>query len=231
MNSLPFLPPPIPLSLLSLCIYMKGDPYPHGVQVKIDGMWREAMIIESKITRNTRQYEVVCNKKTVLVPANEHRDTTMDLRDITKIRHTPHALLIEMLQLDAAQKAAKMKAQEDRQLQYHLSCTCPTPYQYSQHFGQRGLVGGWATFEENRSTLGTPNLSNPLGYVGEQVFFGVNMLGTFSACNWSVPRQRDTSTVEKLHLKHVFRKLFSFGDSCFLLDRFPLQLKVWRELG
>ena len=173
-----------------------------------------------------RRYEVEVDKIPRFVKADEVRDATIDLTNMSAIRDADPAQFIMAMELQEAQKLRNMRKIEDRQLQDHLSCTRATPYQYSQHFGRRCFGGEWENFKEIRNNSGTPALANALGYVGEKEFFGVNMLGTFSSCNWGVPKESDVDAAGKAKLKKVFADFFSFGKSSFVLELSSLEAKV-----
>jgi hypothetical protein len=100
-----------------------------------------------------------------------------------------------------------------------LECVEPTPYQHSQHS------------RKNKVQRVSKTLTNTLAYVGEQEFFGVNMLGAFSACNWGVPLEEDVDDDGKRLLIKVFGSLFTFGSSCFVADDSLCKKKVIRDKG
>ena len=66
-----------------------------------------------------------------------------------------------------------------------------------------------------------PRLRNEFIYVGEQAFFGVTMLGTFSSGNWGMPLRDE---LDETQIDN------SFGRLCFVLDRSSMIKEVSRNL-
>ena len=112
------------------------------------------------------------------------------------------------------------------QLVLHLSQVTPTPFRYSQHFARQNHGKTWETFERDRNTCGLPSTENALAFVGEQMFFGVNMLGAFSACDWGVPTSDDIKQEDLASMRIKFKNLFSFGKSCFVLETEKMESEV-----
>jgi hypothetical protein len=178
------------------------------------GSWHKALVVVVKQLRKKPQYTVENLAGSWDVDSNAIRAVPVDLR----------SLFLE------DSMGAKNKREDEAQLWNHIHCVPPTPYEHSQHFKRRNITGiSWNDFVRERENSREPNLENKLAFVGEQVLFGNNMLGTFSACDWGIPKYEDADKATKDGLKSFFCKHFSFGNSCFILEREKLTEKVARE--
>jgi hypothetical protein len=204
----------------------KGYPKNFVVEAKIDGAWRPATVITSATKSGSTVYTVKDQTKTWEVGPDKVRQNLIDLGSVDSMQNADHSTLIHALALREHQNELLEKKKGKHQLVIHLSQVTPTPFRYSQHFARQNHGKTWEAFKGDRAKSGLPGTENALAFVGEQMFFGVNMLGAFSACDWGVPPRGDIKDEELASMRIKFKNLFSFGKSCFVLETEKMKSEV-----
>jgi len=197
------------------------------VEALLKDTWHRARV--SKVNEDGG-YAVMTQSVTWEVTDDLIRDVMMDLDDEQTIYSANHDRLVRVLQALAMKEKDRLRKLADTQLHCHVTCVAPVLYKYSQNYHKRMVRGGWDSFVEERKAMLQPCLQNEYIYVGEQAFFGVTMLGTFSSGNWGMPLRDELDETQIDILVKSFKEKNSFGRSCFVLDRSSMIEEVSRNL-
>lgn len=194
--------------------YAIGD----RVEAAHSGRWHETTVSGVDKAGGTYEVRSNINAATWVVNDGQIRDVSIDLMNVRSVSSAAPEKLVLAVQTSANLWDKKLKKQATSQLQCQINCLSPVAYHNSQHYTKRMIKNGWDAYVNCRKKLNLPCLSNQLVYVAEQEFFGVNMLGSFSACDWGMPEEKHVEKGECLQMMESFSKLCSFGPSCFILD-------------
>lgn len=186
------------------------------VEALLKDTWHRAEVSE---VNKDGSYAVKTQDVTWRVTPNLIRDVVMDLDNVDTIHHVNHEKLVRAVEAMAKKKKEEIKRLARNQLQCHVDCIAPVPYEHSQNYQHRRVEDGWSSFVQTRQQMKQPRLRNEFIYVGEQAFFGVTMLGTFSSGNWSMPLEGELNAEQETDLFDTFKEKSSFGRSCFVLVR------------
>jgi hypothetical protein len=187
-------------------------------EARKEGVWIKASVSNIVVEENKKTYTVVSGNDTWDVEPDEVRQHEVNLHNMESMKKAEHETLLNALALSVDREELEMRRKVANQLNVHLCLIRPTPYRYSQHFAGRYQNEEWQKFKADRVTSRVPSIKNKLAYVGEQDFFGVNMLGTFSACDWGVQKRNEIKKEDQATLDKAFKNHFSFGNCCFILD-------------
>ena len=161
-----------------------------------------------------------------IVGKDDIRELPLNILDVTELATADEKKVLRAVKIRAERWKESIQRLKKQQLKSLLQCLIPTPYIHSQHYQSRGNTGGYDTYTDKRSEKGLPDLVGPLVYVGEQNFFGTNMLGAFSATDWGMPNEDEMTQQQKNAVNDMCKKEFSFGRSCFVVDISAMVLEV-----
>ena len=190
-----------------------------------NGRWHKATV-----TKNARKnmYSVKSEAGTTWDASKDNvRDMPLNIHDIHMLSTANNDVVLHAVKEKAKRYEIKREQAATKQLESLLSCLTPTPYKYSQHYQSRQHDGGYEAYTKQRSDDKLPEIMGKLVYVGEQDFFGTNMLGAFSTTNWGMPTEGMLSKPEREALNEMCKKKFSFGPSCFIVDIEKMVKKVY----
>jgi hypothetical protein len=182
------------------------------------GRWIRATVIKKNVGRG-RKYEVKGDAGlTWSVGKDDIRELPLNILDVKELETADVEKVLREVNIRAERWEKKIQQLKKQQLRSFLQCLIPTRYIYSQHYQSRGNTGEFETYTRDRSKTGLPDFDGPLVFIGEQNFFGTNMLGAFSATDWGMPLESEVSQEQKIALNNMCKKEFSFGRSCFVVN-------------
>jgi hypothetical protein len=182
------------------------------------GRWLKATVETLQSGRWSKYLVKGDDKITWQVTKDDIRELPLNILDVKVLETADDERIIRAVRTRAKRWEKKMQQLQQQQLKSLLQCLNPTRYKYSQHYQSLGYTGGYDAYTTERSKKGLPDLDGTLVYVGEQNFFGTNMLGAFSAADWGMPLDKDVTQKQKTALNKMCRTEFSFGRSCFVVD-------------